>query len=696
MLRLIYTCLLFIITCVISAEEVPLHIAWKVANNFIAERSLLTGSRFNTHETSDVIIIERQNIKYFYVFTYKNGGFAIISADNRAYPVAGYSLSNNYLNNNPSPAFMVMIDYYIRQISYIIENNALPSPKIKSRWEKYNSVQQDNKTGFREVLPLLTTTWHQNEYYNDSCPEDVAGPGGHAYAGCVATAMAQIMRYHEYPPNGLGSHSYDPFNYDPLFADFENTTYHWGDMPDAISAPDSNIAQLLFHCGVSVNMNYGANGSSAGQLQARNAFVTYFRYSDSAKLLHRDGYTDSLWVKLLRQELDMSRPVFCVGYSMESGAGHAFVCDGYQDNDYFHYNWGWSGNNDGYYMPSLLDPGTTDITSGQDAIVTILPDTSDTENCYETTYLNSPGTSIQDGSGQGTDYSNNTNCKWIIMPGTTLSVNVSFDYFTLADNNDVLNIYKGISTEDSLLGSFTGSDIPEDIISEGESVLLHFITDDTLTADGWKVTIEATRPDYCEDTVIFTDTAGTFEDGSLHFSYKNNADCKWLIQPPDALSIVLSFISFETEENYDTVYIFDGNTTASPLLAFFHGDTLPPEIVSTGGSMLVHFVSDGGITYDGWTAEYESIPLCINNHESGKPSVIYPNPATEKINIEYQDDTYPVFVKITDIHGRILTTRKYSSQHDPLIIDVSGYQAGVYFIKLFSVSYIYTGKIIIE
>lgn len=697
MLRLIHTCLFFILTIAIFAEEVPVHVARKVANNFISKKTELTGKDLNALYIRDLIGIIEGHTPYYYVFDlYDNEGFVIIAADDRVYPVLGYSLSNNYSHNDQPPAFKVMMNYYIRQISYIIEKNIISTPEIKRQWETYSSGSNTAADHNREVLPLLTTTWDQNEYYNDSCPEDPGGPGGHAWAGCVATAMAQILRYHEYPECGSGSHSYDPFNYDPLFVDFENTTYYWIEMPDAISAPDSNVAQIIYHCGVSVNMNYSAGGSSSGQLQARYAFVTYFKYSDAAKLLHRDGYTDSLWVKLLKQDLDRSMPVFCVGYSLVSGAGHAFICDGYQNDNYFHYNWGWSGVNDGYYLSSLLNPGTIDLSSGQDAIVSIRPDTSDNEYCYEVTYLNSPGTSIQDGSGQDIDYSNNTDCKWIVMPGATLSIKISFEYFDLADGNDILNIYQGISTSDTLLGSCTGTDLPEDIISSGESVLLHFISDDTITSEGWKINIVATRPDYCSGTTMLTDTTGTFEDGSLHFSYKNNADCKWLIQPPGVSSIILSFSSFETEEDYDSVYIYDGNTTSAPLLAFFHGDTLPPEITSSGSSMLVHFVSDGGMTYDGWTASYESIPVSVTDQESSDPVVIYPNPSQGKIYIEFNNITKNIFVETSDIHGRILDFKKFSASDNPLSLDVSGYPKGIYFIRIFTDLNIFTGKVVIK
>jgi len=224
----------------------------------------------------------------------------------------------------------------------------------------------------------MTTTWSQSPYYNALCP-------GGSVSGCVATAMAQIMKYWNYPAQGSGFHSYNHPNYGTLSANFGGTTYQWSSMPNSVNSSNNAVATLMYHCGVSVDMNYSPNlsgayvVSSASPVQhcSEYAFKTYFGYESSLQGVERRHYSTSQWVQLLKAELNASRPVLYAGFG--TGGGHAFVCDGF-NGDYFHMNWGWGGLYDGYFLVDALNPdgtgtggGTGGYNSGQQAVIGVKP-----------------------------------------------------------------------------------------------------------------------------------------------------------------------------------------------------------------------------------------------------------------------------------------------------------------------------------
>jgi len=223
----------------------------------------------------------------------------------------------------------------------------------------------------------LTTKWDQGWPYNKFCPEDEQGPGGHALVGCVATAMAQIMKYHTYPEHGMGSHSYYHPDYGMISANFGETTYDWENMPDILTTASQTeidaVALLSFHCGVSVDMNYGPEGSGAQSYAVKTSLINYFGYSPGAQYVAKSSYSDSAWVNLLKYDLDNHRPIYYAGRIAPNGEGHAFVCDGYKLGNYFHFNWGWEGYSDGYYYLNNLNPGGYNFTYSQKAIVHIKP-----------------------------------------------------------------------------------------------------------------------------------------------------------------------------------------------------------------------------------------------------------------------------------------------------------------------------------
>ena len=308
----------------------------------------------------------------YYIFNInQNDGFVIISADDDAYPVLGCSFTGKYLEGiEQPPNFVEWMNNYKEQILFVKNNSLEADETIELAWLNYNSNNPSVK-GVLSVDPLLTSTWNQGCYYNELCPIDYAGPCDHVWAGCVATAMGQVMKYHNHPEQGTGSFSYNCPPYGTLSADFGATTYDWASMPNSISSNNDAIATLLYHCGVGVCMDYGPDGSGAGFTTIRSALIYYFSYSSSAIGKYKSNYSTTEWESLLKDELDASRPLIYVGFG---SGGHAFVCDGYQGSNHFHFNWGWSGYYDGYFYVSSLNPGGSNFTEDQAAVIGVEPE----------------------------------------------------------------------------------------------------------------------------------------------------------------------------------------------------------------------------------------------------------------------------------------------------------------------------------
>ena len=322
---------------------------------------------------------------YFYVFNAGNEGFVIVAGDDNVSPILGYSYEGAFDPNNIPPNAQKWLEGYKNEIRYVIEQEISATEQIQREWTDYynNTPRQVRKSG--SVAPLVSTKWNQGTYYNAMCP----GSGNNkAVTGCVATAMAMIMKYWNYPVMGSGFRSYNSQNYGTLSANFGITTYDWNNMPNQLTASSTQtqkdaVATLMYHCGVSVNMNYSPSGSGAYTVgpapSSEHALKTYFGYKNTLSGKNKSSYTDANWKNLLKTELNNGRPILYSGHG--SGGGHAFVCDGYDDNDFFHFNWGWGGTGpDGYYAINALNPpalgtggGSGGFNTSQQAIIGIEP-----------------------------------------------------------------------------------------------------------------------------------------------------------------------------------------------------------------------------------------------------------------------------------------------------------------------------------
>ena len=304
-----------------------------------------------------------RNATDYYVFNVSNGeGFVIVAGDDRVKPILAYSTTGSIDPNNMSEGFEFTLEGFREEIQYVREHNLTATPDIVAEWRSVNEKGSLNRGGQTRTVvgPLCQTLWNQNFPWNSQCPEDPEGSGGHVYAGCVATAMGMVMKFWEWPAQGVGSHSYHPEGYAQQSANFGETEYHFELMPNTLDSTSTEeeyfeIAQLLHHLGISVDMMYSGSGSGAYSDAVPSALRSYFRYNCNDHVTNYGnwwpgwGYTNEEWTQMLKDGgLDELLPLYYSGQDDSGAGGHAYVCDGYDENDYFHFNWGWSGRDNAW------------------------------------------------------------------------------------------------------------------------------------------------------------------------------------------------------------------------------------------------------------------------------------------------------------------------------------------------------------
>lgn len=288
-------------------------------------------------------------------------GFAVVTSDDRFDEVIGYS-TTSFTDSMPCG-----FKWWLDAVEETMENT---ENQVASSRANRVSV-----TG--SVAPLLKTKWDQETPYNNSCTHN----GMKLLTGCVATAMAQVMNYYQYPDRGIGSHSYT-VNYSDwgtvtYSSNFEEHIYDWGNMLDSYTSGYSDkqasaVALLMRDCGISTNMTYRTYNSTAYTSAIANALKNYFSYSQSTYYLYRPNIDQETWLNKVYTELSNGHPICYAGSPTSAGTtGHAFVLDGYDKTGKVHVNWGWSGSFDGYYSIDALNPGTNNYSYAQEMVVAI-------------------------------------------------------------------------------------------------------------------------------------------------------------------------------------------------------------------------------------------------------------------------------------------------------------------------------------
>lgn len=394
MRRLLLLTVCFLTASVLFAGPVTKEQAQQQAQQFLQGRVAAGHNRAAANAHVDL----SGEVSGLYVFNVAgDNGYVIVSNDDIAFPVLGYADSGSFDMNNIPENMKAWLQGYADEIA----------------WAKSHGVKKASESSARRasgvktpIAPLIETRWNQGSPYNNQTPyygvkdgyyvygetpgvDWKAGSANHCVTGCVATAMAQVMYYNQWPKAATTAiPSYKWSNAGVDLTGLSATTFDWANMKLTYSGSETDesataVSALMKYCGYSVGMNYGpSSGASAARIA--NALKNYFGYNATTTYIKRSNYSYANWIEIMYNELLQNRPVLIGGQS--SSSGHEFICDGYDNEDYFHINWGWAGLSDDYFKLSALDPdaqgiGGSSSTDGfryeQDAVVGIQKSTGE-------------------------------------------------------------------------------------------------------------------------------------------------------------------------------------------------------------------------------------------------------------------------------------------------------------------------------
>ncbi len=367
--------LLVVCICFSFSKPISISTANQVAENFFRAGKVETLSQ----KDIKLLYVAKDDISgidgvaaepYFYVYSGDGKSFVIVAGDDAVRPILGFSFDSDFRASEIPENVQFWLNTYKKQIEYA-RQNAPQSIAFRKEWEKLlSSGAVDILNTPDAVSPLTRTKWNQAPFYNAFCPYDDSRQS-RTVAGCVAIAMAQVMRYWAYPSVGVGSHSYNHYKLGTISASFSDEPINWKSFPNQVFTTNEELAYAIFLIGVSVEMRYGVDASGAFVISKRSpkqhcseyALKTYWKYDAQTLVgLPKSDTTDAAWLNIIKNELKLGRPIIYTGAGPEGG--HAWVCDGYREDDYFSMNWGWGGAYNGYYALNALSPGTGGIGSG--------------------------------------------------------------------------------------------------------------------------------------------------------------------------------------------------------------------------------------------------------------------------------------------------------------------------------------------
>ena len=667
---LLFVAIWAITTGHIIAGPVDAQRAQQLGQSFLHSKTLKSDVQLKLVYTS----VTRDAVDYYAFNTADNNGFVLIAGDDRVKPILAYSTTGSFDPNNIADGFEFILRGYCQDIQYIRDNNLEATDDIKAEWKSVeeNGVIRQGSKNRSVVGPLCQTTWHQNFPYNSQCPDDPLGHGGHVYAGCVATAMGQVMKFWDYPEHGTGSHIYNPDGYPQQNANFGMTEYHFELMPndlDSLSTEDDYfyIAQFLHHCGISVDMMYGNNGSGAYSDDVPYALRTYFGYN-SDEVVDKDSwwsssYSNEEWAQLLKDGgLDEGIPLYYSGQDDDWQGGHAFVCDGYDENDYFHFNWGWSGKDDAWCPIGAVNTTKYAFNTFSAFIGHIIPNS--------TTYNNRP--------------ENITNFEVVEnedMASVTLSwTNPTYDLngnpltsFTVYVYRNGEAIYETVTAKNGEAVSFVDNSLEAglyqySIIAENDHGFNRKAYTSILVGDKCDITFELTDDGgdgWKGACISVTDSNGnrigkvTMTEGSE----------QTIVMPllKQNLHFIWNHGWYHTSEGYDTdyecAYVIKNNDN---------------EIIYTSGNH-----RDGiFLTYNNDCESHESVAEVSTDNIR-----LYPNPTSGILNI---DGNGLMTISVMNMLGQ---TVMKTDATDKAVIDLNSYESGIYMVQVKSENGTVTEKV---
>lgn len=608
-----------------------------------------------------------------------DAGFLIMSAEDAVLPVLAYDFENSIDVNDLAPGAQFFLDYYRQQIAAARRIQLSQSEKVRNAWEEIRHPSERGSRAVAVVAPLLYSTWNQNKYYNYLCPEDEEAPGGYdgrVPNGCVAVAMSQIMYYYRYPENGNGHHT-NHSDYGNFYVNFAQQHYNYDAMCDAVSYYNNEVAKLIFHAGTAVDMAYGSDGSGAYSEFVPDAMSDYFRYSPDSYRSGKYHYSDEEWHNKLKIDLDANRPIYYSGYSEEGG--HAFVCDGYNTDDYFHFNFGWGGSGNGYYVTENNDSVQNAVNGydyGQSAIFNLHPLESNYPTYCRDKVLLAINGSLEDGSGH-LPYLNNANCTYIITHPSQYSVNIDLQNIDTQEDHDYLRFWDGHPSQNMLLWEHSGTGSFSNLSFETDSLYITFESDDSVTGQGWRLTYNSFREGFGCGTNVYTTPTGEISDNSTDEFYRDNSNCLWNIRLSSGHIITFTFEEMDISPE-DHLIFYDLASYPNEVIADISGNVLPEPLTCYTNKVRIHFFSDNYLNGTGFLAHWNASGVGIDDKDF--PATLYPNPASDLIHLTLSEEFDHCVVTINNMVGNTVFSQVLSTEKS-LDIPVHQLANGVYILS---------------
>ncbi len=352
-MRKLVSFLIFFLAVSANARLITSDEAAAIASEFLNSSMSIqkAGVRVNVRRANakDASRGNEENQPYYVFNADDNNGFVIISGDDRAKKVLGYSDTGNFDSDNIPPQLSWLLREYEKEINSF---QYVGDPSERTFVNRNNSEKTI-------IEPLISTKWGQGAPFNNLCPEI---EGTKTPAGCVPVAIAQIMNYHKWPEKGEGEYSYNHLDGSFRYFDFESCNFKWALMLDDYNEQSKKesveaVGEMIYACGLALCTQYTLTPGSYSNISfAKRALVENFKYASDAQIIWRNNYRGREWEDIIYNEISLNRPVYIEGQDDKDGVGHAFICDGYDGNGYFHINWGWSGDLNGYFQLSSLSP----------------------------------------------------------------------------------------------------------------------------------------------------------------------------------------------------------------------------------------------------------------------------------------------------------------------------------------------------
>lgn len=675
-ISLLITALVMLLVTNVYAQNISLERASRMGEMFMKENTSLAEQRNSINLSHSHTFISKDGNDCLHVFNVDGGGFVVVSAEERVKPVLAYSTKGSFDVENMADGLKFMLSSYQDEIEYIRENNIAMTDDIAKEWrllETKGRITEAKSSDY--VLPLLPSTWNQNYPYNALCPEDTAGSGGHVYAGCVATAMAQVINYWKYPSQGEGSHSYVPFcymyeqtyTYPMQEVNFGETHYNFERMPiflDSLSSEEDiyDVALLQYHCGVSVDMMYSPEGSGAYSEDVPSAMNQYFGYN-YGMVEYEWNFSHQEWIDALKEELGNGRPLYYSGQDDSGAGGHAFVCDGYDENDFFHFNWGWGGRDDAYCAIGALNTTKYAFNTWTAAIFDLYPRADEYfSRPDEITEFNI--TDLEDNTGVAISWVNPTKD----LSGNDLT---SIDTVFLRRDFVVVATFTDVQVGETM--TFT------DVVEEGlyeYSVYTNNVNGNSPIA--YKSHLIG---DKCDLIFELNDEGGDgWKGGSI--SIFNEDERIAIVTLEDGASLVDTVSLLKDDLNFVWNKCWYSEE-------YYTCDEVSFKIKDLEGNVL--YESEGEMQTGIFLTYDNDCSLNVYETEADTEKVsIYPNPSDGKIMIESNNISQ---IEIFNVIGQSLAT--ISVDADFCEIDMSDFNEGLYFVKIKTADETITRKVIL-